>query len=65
MNDIHAPTIASGPVSGGITHDLSKLSMPDLMKEKERIEEELSALSSVLQSVRSPIQKLLLLFLTL
>lgn len=53
MNDnIHAPTVASGPVSGGTPRDLSKLSMPDLMQEKERIEAELSALSSVLQSVR-------------
>ncbi|KAJ5206378.1 hypothetical protein N7491_003003 [Penicillium cf. griseofulvum] len=50
MDNIHAPTVASGPVSGGIPRDLSKLSMPDLMQEKERIEAELSALSSVLQS---------------
>lgn len=53
MNDnIHAPTVASGPTSGVTPRDLSKLSMPDLMQEKERIEAELSALSSVLQSVR-------------
>ncbi|KAJ5781881.1 uncharacterized protein N7518_010364 [Penicillium psychrosexuale] len=51
MNDnIHAPTVASGPTSGVTPRDLSKLSMPDLMQEKERIEAELSALSSVLQS---------------
>ncbi|KAJ5779787.1 hypothetical protein N7457_007507 [Penicillium paradoxum] len=49
-NNIHAPTVASGPVSGAVPRDLSKLSMPDLMQEKERIEAELSALSSVLQS---------------
>ncbi|KAJ5971661.1 uncharacterized protein N7479_001579 [Penicillium vulpinum] len=49
-DNIHAPTVASGPSSGGTPRDLSKLSMPDLMQEKERIEAELSALSSVLQS---------------
>ncbi|KAJ5871258.1 uncharacterized protein N7529_003611, partial [Penicillium soppii] len=50
MDDIHAPTVASGPASGALPRDLSKLSMPELMQEKERIEEELSALSAVLQS---------------
>ncbi|OQE18340.1 hypothetical protein PENSTE_c018G06667 [Penicillium steckii] len=49
-DDIHAPTVASGPTSGGAPYDASKLSMPKLMQEKERIEEELSALSSVLNS---------------
>lgn len=51
-DDIHAPTVASGPTSGGAPYDASKLSMPKLMQEKERIEAELSALSSVLNSVR-------------
>lgn len=51
-DNIHAPTVASGPTSGGAPYDASKLSMPELMQEKERIEEELSALSSVLNSVR-------------
>lgn len=50
-NNLHAPTISSGSMSGGVPRDLSKLSMNDLMKHKERIEEELSALSSVLGSV--------------
>lgn len=51
-SNIHAPTVASGPTSGGAPpRDLSKLGMVDLMQEKERIEEELSALSSVLGSV--------------
>ncbi|RHZ65820.1 putative 26S proteasome non-ATPase regulatory subunit Nas2 [Aspergillus thermomutatus] len=51
MNDnIHAPTVPSGPTSGGVPRDLSKLSMVDLMQEKERIEAELSALSAVLTS---------------
>lgn len=49
--NIHTPTVPSGPSSGGARRDLSKLSMVDLMQEKERIEEELSALSSVLNSV--------------
>ncbi|KAL4733626.1 hypothetical protein BDV11DRAFT_199708 [Aspergillus similis] len=49
-NNLHAPTVPSGSTSGGIPRDLSKLSMADLMKHKERIEEELSALSSVLNS---------------
>ncbi|GAQ45302.1 putative 26S proteasome regulatory subunit [Aspergillus tubingensis] len=50
-SNIHAPTVASGPTSGGAPpRDLSKLGMVDLMQEKERIEEELSALSSVLGS---------------
>lgn len=50
-DNIHAPTVASGPTSGVAPRDLSKLSMPDLMQEKERIEAELSALSSVLDTV--------------
>ncbi|GFF23977.1 hypothetical protein IFM53868_01959 [Aspergillus udagawae] len=51
MNDnIHAPTVPSGPTSGGVPRDLSKLSMVDLMQEKERIEAELAALSAVLTS---------------
>lgn len=54
-DDIHAPTVASGPTSGGALRDLGKLSMVELMQEKERIEAELSALSSVLDSVRYPL----------
>ncbi|EAW16572.1 putative 26S proteasome non-ATPase regulatory subunit Nas2 [Aspergillus fischeri NRRL 181] len=51
MNDnIHAPTVPSGPTSGGVPLDLSKLTMVDLMQDKERIEAELSALSAVLTS---------------
>lgn len=63
-DNIHAPTVASGPASGPTPRDLSKLSMPDLMQEKERIEAELSALSSVLESVRSQTRKLLWQLLT-
>ncbi|KAF7590415.1 putative 26S proteasome regulatory subunit [Aspergillus hancockii] len=50
-DNIHAPTVASGPTTtGGPDRDFTKLSMVNLMQEKERIEEELSALSSVLTS---------------
>lgn len=49
--DIHAPTVPSGPTTTGTGFkDLSKLSMVELMSEKERIEAELSAYSSVLTS---------------
>jgi hypothetical protein len=54
MDDIHAPTVASGPSSGAVPRDLSKLSMTDLMQEKQRLEDELKALSAVLDSVRLP-----------
>lgn len=50
--DIHAPTVPSGPTTaGGGFRDLTKSSMVELMNEKERIEAELSAYSSVLTSV--------------
>ncbi|OGE55675.1 hypothetical protein PENARI_c004G03532 [Penicillium arizonense] len=50
MDDIHAPTVASGPSSGAVPRDLSKLSMTDLMQEKQRLEDELKALCAVLDS---------------
>ena len=54
MDDIHTPTVPSGPTTGqravnGIEKD--KLSLMDLIAEKTRVEEELSALGSVLDSV--------------
>lgn len=50
--NLHAPTVASGPTSGGATgDDFSGFSMPALMQEKERMETELSALSGILSSV--------------
>lgn len=54
MANIHAPTVASGPISRPAANEGSKenLSLMGLMAEKTRIEEELSALSSVLGSVR-------------
>ncbi|KAL5355123.1 hypothetical protein BJX96DRAFT_2391 [Aspergillus floccosus] len=50
-DNIHAPTVASGPTTGRTQGpDLAKLSVIELMQEKQKIEEELSALSSVLSS---------------
>ena len=54
MDDIHTPTVASGPTSGpGSANGIEKekLSLMDLIDEKTRVEEELSALGSVLDSV--------------
>ncbi|EEP78642.1 hypothetical protein UREG_03488 [Uncinocarpus reesii 1704] len=51
MDDIHAPTVPSGPTSRlGGERDISKLSMNELFKAKEQIEEELKMLSEILQS---------------
>ena len=54
MDDMHTPTVPSGPTSGqratnGVGKD--KLSLMDLIAEKTRVEEELTALGSVLDSV--------------
>ncbi|PLN76072.1 26S proteasome non-ATPase regulatory subunit 9 [Aspergillus taichungensis] len=50
-DNIHAPTVTSGPsTDGGPPRDLAKLTIVELMQEKQRIEDELSALSSVLSS---------------
>ena len=56
MDDIHTPTVPSGPTTGrSLTNGAGedKLSLMDLIAEKERVESELSALSSVLDSVRT------------
>ena len=55
MDDIHTPTVPSGPTTGqkavnGVDKD--KLSLLDLMAEKTSVEDELTALGSVLDSVR-------------
>lgn len=55
MDDIHTPTVPSGPVTGQKTANSThkdKRSLMDLMSEKTSLEEELSALGSVLDSVR-------------
>lgn len=53
MDNLHAPTVASGPASaqrdGG---DKKQLSVQELMAEKDCVWSELSALGSVLDSVR-------------
>lgn len=54
MDNIHNPSVPSGPTT---SHGSSKaveqdnLSLMDLIAKKERVEAELSALSSVLDSV--------------
>ena len=54
MDDIHTPTVPSGPTTAqraanGVGKD--KMSLMDLIAEKTRVEEELSALGGVLDSV--------------
>lgn len=54
MDNIHAPTVASGPNSTQINGDgREKLSLPELIAQKDRVWSELSALGSVLDSVSS------------
>ncbi|KAF2206103.1 26S proteasome non-ATPase regulatory subunit 9 [Delitschia confertaspora ATCC 74209] len=52
MDDIHAPTVASGPTSSGYSNGVAKeqLSLMELIAEKDRVEAELKALGSVLDS---------------
>ena len=54
MDDLHAPTVSSGPTSGGYSNGVSKdqLSLQELIAEKDRAEAELKALGQVLDSVR-------------
>ena len=63
MDNIHTPTVPSGPTTGqrvanGVDKD--KLSLMDLIAEKTRVEEELTALGSVLDSVCHDLQFCLL-----
>jgi 26S proteasome non-ATPase regulatory subunit 9 len=55
MDDIHTPSVASGPTSNGYSNGVAKekMTLKHLIDEKERIEGELSALSSVLDIVSS------------
>ncbi|KAI9806398.1 MAG: GTP-binding nuclear protein gsp1/Ran [Piccolia ochrophora] len=53
MDSLHSPTVASGPTSAarnGDAAELNKLSLTQLSEEKDRLEGELKALSSVLDS---------------
>jgi hypothetical protein len=55
MDDLHAPTVSSGPTSGGYSNGVPKdqLSLQELIAEKDRAEAELKALGQVLDSVRT------------
>ena len=58
MDDLHMPTVPSGPSSGSQfskNADEEKKSLLDLIADKDRLEEELKALMSVLESVCLPI----------
>ncbi|KZF24236.1 26S proteasome non-ATPase regulatory subunit 9 [Xylona heveae TC161] len=54
MDDIHAPTVTSGPTTSGSGvangSNLEHLSLMELIAEKDKVEEELKALGSVLDS---------------
>ena len=53
MDDLHTPTVPSGPTTRlqGNDAGTSRLSLVDLIDRKDRLEEELKALGSVLDSV--------------
>jgi len=53
MDDIHTPSVASGPLSNGYSNGVGKehMTFKQLMDEKDRLEGEMSALSSVLDTV--------------
>lgn len=52
MDNLHAPTVPSGPTSIPVTNGSApQLKFADLQRKKENIEGELKALSSVLDSV--------------
>ena len=53
MNNLHAPTVPSGPTTARATNGgAAHLSFTELQRKKEGMEAELTALSSVLDSVR-------------
>ena len=55
MNNIHAPTVPSGPTTARTTNGNSQhLSFAELQRKKDNMEAELSALGSVLDSVSVP-----------
>lgn len=53
MNNLHAPTVPSGPTSARAATNggAATLTFADLQRRKENLEAELTALSSVLDSV--------------
>lgn len=51
MDDLHTPSVAAGPTNGAFNGVAKKdMSLTELMAEKDRVQSELSALSSVLDS---------------
>lgn len=53
MNNIHAPTVPSGPTSNATTNgQLGLLTFAELQRKKDDMEAELKALGAVLDSVR-------------
>lgn len=55
MENLHAPTVPSGPTSGPVTNGIQTagLSLAQLQTKKDNLEAEIRALSSVLDSVCS------------
>lgn len=54
MENLHAPTIPSGPSSRSFTNgNAAQLSFAELSQKKENVEAELKALGGVLDSVRN------------
>lgn len=51
MDQLHAPTVASGATSSQQNGDKKQMSAQELIAEKDRVWSELSALGSVLDSV--------------
>lgn len=52
MNNLHAPTVPSGPTTARATNGgAAHLTFAELQRKKENMEAELKALSSVLDSV--------------
>lgn len=55
MNNIHAPTVPSGPTTAPATNgNAAQLSFTELQRKKDDVEAELKALGGVLDSVSLP-----------
>lgn len=56
MDEVHMPTVPSGPTSSAYANGVSKdqLTLKQLMDERDRVQAELFALGSVLESVSRP-----------
>ena len=57
MEDLHNPTVGSGPTSGPASNGVAKeeMTLMELIAEKDRVESEMSALGAVLDSVCLPV----------